>query len=343
MWIFRKHIIMINGNNKTLGIIALSLLKGIGPAFVKKAINANSFNTSNYFDELKEITVANNKLFENEILFQSIEKAKDIIAKCHTEGITIIHLLSEKYPVLLKEIKDPPPVIYCIGNLELLNNKTICIIGTREPNENGIIISERIGSFYSNSRWNICNGLAEGIDNFSIKSNNQLHKNVIGIMAGGLNFKTAKTLLKKTAINAEEVLNRGGLLISENPPDIKEDTFTVVKSCRIQAGISNGLILIQSTIDGGSRFTTKSFCETQRPIAIVNPFQTDIELPTYSANKEIILNGNKGLTKFTELKEDKILTTKIFIIKSKDDYTVFENLMNMKQKKNEQANSTLFD
>ena len=333
----------MNNNNKTVGIIALSLLKGIGPAFVKKAITANSFNSSNHFKELKEITETNNKTFENEILFQSIEKAKDIIAKCNTEGISIIHLLSEKYPLLLKEIKDPPPVIYCIGNLVLLNNRTVCIIGTREPNENGQKISERIGAFYSDSNWNICNGLAEGIDNFSIQLNNQIHKNVIGILAGGLNFKTAKTLLKKTAINAEEVLNRGGLLISENPPDIKEDTFTVVKSCRIQAGLSNGLIIVQSTIDGGSRFTTKSFCETQRPIAVVNPFQKDIELPSYSANKEIILNGKKGLAKFIELKEDKILTSKIFIIKSKDDYSVFENIMNTKQTKNEQSSSTLFD
>jgi DNA processing protein len=334
---------MMNNNNKTVGIIALSLLKGIGPAFVKKAINAYSFNSSNHFDELKEITQANNKLFENEILFQSIEKAKEIIAKCNSEDIAIINLLSDKYPLLLKEIKDPPPVIYCSGNLELLNKRTVCIIGTREPNENGQKISERIGAFYSDSNWNICNGLAEGIDNFSIKSNDQIHKNVIGIMAGGLNFKTAKTLLKKTAINAEKVINCGGLLISENPPDIKEDTFTVVKSCRIQAGLSNGLIIVQSTIDGGSRFTTKSFCETQRPIAVVNPFQKDIELPTYSANKEIILNGKKGLAKFAELKEDKILTSKIFIIKSKDDYSVFENIMNTKQTKNEQSSSTLFD
>ena len=334
---------MMNDNNKTVGIIALSQLKGIGPAFIKKTVSTNSFNSSNIFEELKEITNANNKLFDNDTLFQSIERAKEIIAKCNSEGITIINLLSDKYPLLLKEIKDPPPVVYCIGNLELLNNKTVCIIGTREPNENGQKISERIGAFYSNSNWNICNGLAEGIDNFSIRSKDQVYKNVIGVLAGGLNFKSTKTLLKKTAKNAEKVIMCGGLLISETPPDIKEDTFTVVKSCRIQAGLSNGLILVQSTIDGGSRFTIKSFCETQRPIAVVNPFQTDIELPSYNANKEIILNGKQGLSKFTELKEDKILTTSIFTIKSKDDYTEFEKLMVEKLKSKEKTNSTLFD
>jgi DNA processing protein len=126
------------------------------------------------------------------------------------------------------------------------------------------------------------------------------------------------------------------------PPDKKEDTFSVVKSCRIQAGLSYGLILVQSSLEGGSRFTTKSFCETQRPVAVINPIQTDFDMPTYNANKEIILNGKKGLSKFTELKEDKIQTFKIFVIKSKDDYTEFEILMNNRPKKIEQSNTTLF-
>lgn len=328
--------------NKIIGIIALSELKGIGPAFVKKAVTKNTFETTNTIQAIREIISANKKQFDDVTIYEAVESAKDIVFKCNEEGITIIEFTSEDYPALLKEIKDPPTVIYCKGNLNLLYNKTVCIIGTREPNDNAIKISERIGSFYANSSWSICNGLAEGVDNFSIKSNDKIHSNVIGILAGGLNYNTKKTLLKKTAENAEKTIESGGLLISEMPPDKKEDTFTVVKSCRIQAGLSFGLILVQSSLDGGSRFTTKSFCETQRPIAVINPIQSDFDLPTFNANKEIILNGKKGLSKFTELKEDKIQTSKIFVIKSKDDYTEFEKLMNNSPKKIEQSNTTLF-
>ena len=330
-------------NNKILGIIALRELDKIGPAFVKKAVSKSNFETANTIQEIKEIIAANNKKFEDDTIFEAVERAKDIVFKCKEDGITIIQLTSEEYPALLKEIKDPPSVIYCKGNLDLLYNKTVCIIGTREPNDNAVKISERIGTFYSNSSWTICNGLAEGVDNFSIKSNEQIHSKVIGILAGGLNYNSIKTLLKKTAENAEKTIESGGLLISEMPPDKKEDTFTVVKSCRIQAGLSNGLILIQSSLDGGSRFTTKTFCETQRPIAVINPVQSDFDLPTYNANKEIILNNKKGLSKFTELKEDKIQTSKIFVIKSKDDYSEFENLMNVKPKNIRQSKSTLFE
>lgn len=329
-------------SNKTIGLIALSELKGIGPAFIKKVAANSAFENSNYVQKIKEIASANNKQFDDDTIFEAVEKAKEIVFKCKEEGITIIGLTSSDYPSLLKEIKDPPPVIYCKGNLDLLYHKTVCIIGTREPNENGVKIAERVGSFYSNSNWAICNGLAEGVDNFSIKSNEQVRNKVIGIMAGGLNYNTQKTLLKKTAENAEKTIDSGGLLVSEMPPDKKEDTFSVVKSCRIQAGLSNGLILIQSSLDGGSRFTTKSFCETQRPIAVVNPIQSDFDLPTYNANKEIIQNNKKGLAKFTEIKEDKIQTTKIFVLKSKDDYTEFETLMNSKPQKIEQTNTTLF-
>lgn len=329
-------------NNKIIGIIALRELDKIGPAFVKKVVSKNTFETTNIIQEIKEIINANNKHFDDDTIYDAIESAKDIVFKCKEEGIAIIELTNDDYPVLLKEIKDPPSVIYCKGNLDLLYNKTVCIIGTREPNKNAVKISERIGSFYSNSSWAICNGLAEGVDNFSIKSNDKIHNKVIGILAGGLNYNTKKTLLKKTAENAEKTIEGGGLLISEMPPDKKEDSFTVVKSCRIQAGLSKGLILIQSSLDGGSRFTTKSFCETQRPIAVINPVQSDFDLPTYNANKDIILNSKKGLSKFTELKEDKIQTSTIFVIKSKDDYTEFENLMTNSPKNIEQTNTTLF-
>ncbi len=329
--------------NKIIGTIALSELKGIGPAFVKKVVSKNTFEAANTIQIIKEVTAANNKQFDDDTVYEAVEKANDIVFKCREEGITIIEFTSEDYPTLLKEIKDPPSVIYCKGNLDLLYNKTVCIIGTREPNGNAIKISERIGSFYSNSSWVICNGLAEGVDNYSIKSNDKIHSRVIGIMAGGLNYNTKKTLLKKTAENGEKTIESGGLLVSEMPPDKKEDTFTVVKSCRIQAGLSNGLILIQSSLDGGSRFTTKSFCETHRPIAVINPVETDFELPTYNANKEIILNSKKGLSKFTELREDKIQTSKIFIIKSKEDYIEFEKLMINRQNNIEHSKTTLFD
>ena len=60
-------------NNNIIGTLALSNLKGIGPAFVKKTITNSSFETSNFLDEIREITEANNKHFDDDTIFQSID------------------------------------------------------------------------------------------------------------------------------------------------------------------------------------------------------------------------------------------------------------------------------
>jgi len=328
--------------NQIVGILALSSIKGIGPAFIKKAVTKDMFLSSDIVSEIKNILSISKKEIDEEKIFNQVETAKNILYRCKEDNIEIIPLISEDYPTQLKAIKDPPPIIYCKGNLELLYSNIICVIGTRDPNENGVKIAERVGQYFSTNKWSICNGLAEGVDNHAIKFNETLHSNVIGILAGGVNYNENKTLLKKTVENAEQVLQNGGLLISEMPLNKKEDTFSVVKSCRIQAGISNGLFLVQSSLDGGSRFTIKAFCELPRPIAVINPIQADFDLPSYEANKELVLNNRKGLTKFADIKADKIQTTEITVIKSKNDYSNLENLINKQISNNYKLEKTLF-
>lgn len=326
--------------NKIKGIIALLELKGIGPAFIKKNISEKLFDSSDTIKEIQKILLLNKKEINAQEIFQAVEKAEEIIYKCKNDNIKVISVIDENYPTLLKDLKDPPSVLYCKGNTDLLHHKIVCIIGTREPTEIGKKISERIGKYYSELNWGICNGLAEGIDSHSIKENEKFYTKIIGVLAGGLDFSSQKTLLKNTAKNAESVLKNDGLLISEVPPNKKEDTFSVVKSCRIQAGIANGLILVQSSLNGGSRFTIKSFCETDRPLAVIYPTSKEYDLSVYDANKEIIHFGKKGLAKYTELKEEKIQVSEIFTIKSKENYIDFENII---LKNNVKLPISLFD
>jgi len=329
--------------NKTIGLLALSGIKGIGPAFIKKIISNDIFSTPNIAEEIKDILLSSKKEVCEDEVSNQVDKAEETIFRCNRENVKIISIIDDNYPSRLKAIKDPPAIIYCKGNIELLKKNTICIIGTREPNENGMRIAERVGAYYFSNQWTVCNGLAEGVDNHSIMSIDKNYSNVIGVMSGGLNYNQRNTLLKKTAENAEKVLRKGGLLISEMSLDKKEDTFSVIKSCRIQAGVSNGLLLIQSPLDGGSRFTAKAFCELPRPLAIISPIQSDFDLPKYNANVEIIKKHKIGLSAFAEIKLDKIYTSDILIIKSKNDYSKFEELMLKQIECINSSKITLFD
>jgi len=307
--------------------LALSSLKGIGPAFLKKnayLFESLSFNATK--DNILLFLEAYKKPFPMVEIDNAIRQSEKIVNACEKGRIAIISIGDVGYPPLLLELKDPPSVIYCKGNLDALK-RVVTVIGTREPNRNGEIIAERVSTFFSAKDWSICNGLADGIDSCAIKNTNGYFSGTIGVLGGGIDYVNHKTLLKNVQKNAEIVLENNGVLVSESLPDRKEDTFSVIKSCRIQAGLAHGLVLIQSSVDGGSKFTVKAFSELKRNLAFICPTKQDYMLDSYSANRLLAEKGMLGLAEITDVKSEKITINELFAIKSKDDYVRYEQLL----------------
>jgi DNA processing protein len=303
-------------------IIALSLIKGIGAAFMKQNIDL----ISSYKNNIEMLSGLSNKI--NTIdLTENIIYAEEIIKECEILDIRILTIVDADYPKKLLEIKDPPSVIYLKGNYSLLS-KGIAIIGTRKSTELGNKIAAKLGKYFSKD-WAICNGLVDGIDKNVVLINNEIIPNVIGILSGGLNFE--KTSSKVTKELACKVLENNGLLISEQEPNKKEDQFSGSKASRIQAGLSRGLILIQSSVSGGSKYTLKSFSEVKRPIGII-AFEGNFEFQNsdeFSANRLLITENKNGLLKMCDIKKTESLkTSEIIKIASLEDYSIFENRIN---------------
>lgn len=303
----------------TENIIALANIKGIGASFMKQHINLISL----YKDNLEILASLSNKIDEID-LHANILKAREIISDCAANGIKIISYLDADYPKLLLEIKDPPPVLYAKGNLALLD-KAIAIIGTRNSTDLGNKIAQKVGNYFSN-QWAICNGLVEGIDKNSILNEDAVYSNVIGVISGGLHFEITSSKITKEL--AKKVIESNGLLLSENEPNKKEDQFSGSKASRIQAGLSKGLILIQSSINGGSKYTLKTFSELQRPIGVIN-FNSNTEFSNsdeFSGNRILLSDLNNGLQKMCNIKSNELIkTSKIISISGNEDYKIFEN------------------
>lgn len=299
-------------------IIAFSLVKGIGASFMKQNIHI----INNYKDNLEMLSSISNKVTISDIEANKIYVDK-IIKDCIENEIQILTFIDTEYPKNLLEIKDPPPVIYVKGNYSLIS-KAIAIIGTRKSTELGNKIATKLGVYF-NKNWAICNGLVDGIDKSTVLINNHIVPNVIGILSSGLNFE--KTASKVTKELASKVLANNGLLISEHEPDKKEDQFSGSKASRIQAGLSRGLILVQSKIDGGSKYTIKAFSELSRPIGVID-FSTNNEYTNsveFSSNRLLLSEKKKGLSKMCDIKkEDAIKTSIIIPISGNNDYEIFE-------------------
>lgn len=298
-------------------ILMLTMVKGIGPATLKKNINRlkHEINAYNLIKELKPAELENLSAYENE--------ADVIISICHKEGIEIIDITSCAYPKLLLEISNPPTILYVKGNKKLLEKVVVAIIGTRHGTELGNKIAERLGEYFS-QHFAICNGLVEGIDEHSIYINHKVVPNAIGVISGGLCYKS--TCSQNHVRVIEDVLNANGLVISEFSPMKKEDLYSGSTSSRIQAGLSAGVILVQSGIDGGSKYTLDKFIKLGRVVGVVNfPANPEYQEDAFEANRLIVEKKEYGLMKFVGLKTPKTLNVRAIIpIASKEDYKVFE-------------------
>ncbi|MDI1324872.1 MAG: DNA-processing protein DprA [Algoriphagus sp.] len=302
----------------TNNILAFSKIKGIGPAFIKKnLIQIHEFLGSadslfNHFPKIDRSEFEYN-LNISEAILEDAEKF----------GITVISILDDIYPKNLFEIKDPPPVIFVRGNLKNLD-KCIAIIGTRKSTPLGQKIASKIGEYFSHN-WSICNGLVEGIDKYSITHDNEVYPSVTGVLSGGLNF--SKTSSKVTQELAEKVLSKDGLILSEFEPNQKEDQFSGSKASRIQAGLSSALMLVQSSLDGGSKYTIKAFSELNRVLGIVE-YKGNTEFETsdsFEANRLIILEKENGVAKMIQSKTSQNLKFKEIIkISKREEYQYLE-------------------
>lgn len=314
-------------------VLALSQLKGIGAAFIKKHLTTIQYSCDLGSDSTTEKSITKllalaNKKYSSLDIQEAISKVESILTECESHQIGFTSMVEENYPKQLFDLKDPPPVLFFIGDFSLLSRDAVTIIGTRKPNNNGKIIAERIGKYFASKDWVICNGLADGIDTFSILDQEEFcFAKVIGVVGSGLARPAFSALPKQSVANIDRILSSGGLVLSEMPPSKKQDTFSVVKSCRIQAGIGRGLILVQSSISGGSKFTVKAAVDASRPLGVVKPVMSDIDRDDYAANRKIIERGVIGLGEFVELKNGKNSNSKIVILFSKDSYPEFESVL----------------
>lgn len=293
-------------------LLILSMVKNIGPAFIKK--NRHRLLQIVSCEEI--VNEVKPDEFDNLSHFGTV--ADEIISDCKANDIKMLSILDDTYPTQLAEIGDPPSVLFLKGDMSLLNH-VIAIIGTRHSTELGNKIAERVGTYFSD-KYSICNGLVEGIDEHSIYYNGHVTKNVVGIISGGLLYKETCTSNHIRVI--DDVINAGGLIISEFYPRQKEDKYSGSKASRIQAGLSHGLILIQSKVDGGSKYTLAKYAKLGRPIGIIHyPSSEEYNTDIFGANRLIIVKGKEGLAQMIDLKKTSSLNVGSLIpLSSKDDY-----------------------
>ncbi len=181
------------------------------------------------------------------------------------ENTRVLTLFDEKYPILLKEIPDPPPILFCKGNISLLNSvKMVSIVGTRNPTTYGANALKKIVPPLTKEGWTIVSGLAKGIDALAHGAALREKGSTIGVIAGGFNQfypKENKPLF--------ETMCMDHLVLSEHPPDTKPQKWQFPQRNRIISGLSLGTVVLQAKEKSGSLITAHMALEQGRQVYAV--------------------------------------------------------------------------
>ena len=166
-------------------------------------------------------------------------------------GIGIISIDDTKYPECLRNIHEPPLVLYYKGNIDILDTDCIAIVGSRVCTRYGSEQTQKFANVLSKADFTIVSGLAEGIDSYAHIGALEAKGRTIAVMAGGLNniYPTINVNL------AKQIIYNGGLLISENVPSFVPKNYSFIQRNRIIAGLSVGVFTPEMGLKSGAMHT----------------------------------------------------------------------------------------
>lgn len=199
-------------------------------------------------------------------------EAASMVRKAIDDGIT---LHTEDTPTLqdhpIWQIPDAPLVLFTRGTYE--PGPSVAIIGTRTPTEWTLEKSSGIIEVAANHVVSIVSGLALGCDTLAHCFALEQEQHTTAILGTGLNHAYPK----KNASLQNGILESGGMLMSEYPPETTLNSHQLVERDRLQSGLSDRLLLLESSVSGGSMHTVKAAAKQGRPIGAILPSEDGLE------------------------------------------------------------------
>ena len=236
-------------------VLFLMQLKGMGRKTIYKYfhLEPGEYSLEDIQDILKEGSAKTKKVssLSRQELEAAYGKYEQVIENSRKLGIKITSYLDGDFPVKLRKIDDPPAVIYTLGDIGILNEKAVAVIGTREPIDYGARVAENLGYVLGRDGYTVISGLAHGCDRFGHMGCLQAKGKTAAVMAGGLD----KIYPSQHKELADEIVRAGGCLLSEYPAGTKAVQGNFVERDRLQSGLSEGIIVVETDVRGGTWHT----------------------------------------------------------------------------------------
>lgn len=246
--------------------VRLSLVSGVGPRTRKTLLDQLGTAEAVFQatpSELRALPGIGPKLARAIIEARSLDVAAEL-TRCHDHGIDIVADADERYPPLLREIHDPPGVLYVRGELTPHDALSIAIVGTRHATQYGLAQAERLAEGLARAGLTIVSGMARGIDAAAHRGALRAGGRTLAVLGSGL-----LNLYPPEHHQLADEISASGALLSEAPPGSPPQSGAFPQRNRIITGLSLGVIVVEAALRSGALISAEHAMEQGREVFAV--------------------------------------------------------------------------
>ena len=275
----------------TISLLALMKLKGIGRVkalqIVDRAMRDSGFASCR--DALVgRLEAANVSHILPRDVAEAWERSEEQLERSRKLGVRAISIHDEAYPERLRTTPDPPAVLFVKGSSRGLRaTRGLAVVGTREPTGFGREVAQRSGRSAADAGHVIVSGLAHGCDTHAHEGCLEAQGVGVAVLAHGLDkvYPAANRAL------AERLLESGGCLASEYPVGTAPGRSAFAERDRIQSGLSDGVLVIETDVRGGTMHTVRFARSQGRALACIDHPQRYRREDQVRGNRKLIEEG----------------------------------------------------
>jgi DNA processing protein len=250
-----------------LAWLALTLTPGLGPKRILDAVQALEAPSQIFalpltaLEGLRFPAAAAQFIFDGKARYA----AEAEWGRVAEQGATVVSFGCPEYPERLKEIYDPPPVLWIRGNAGLLSRPAIAVVGTRHPTPYGSGVAEMLARDLAARRLLIVSGMARGIDSCAHRGALAARMPTVAVWGTGIDVVYPKENKKL----AEEILAMGGAIVSELPMGTFPAPQNFPRRNRILSGLCVAVLVVEAGENSGTRVTARCAADQNRDLFAV--------------------------------------------------------------------------
>ena len=291
---------MSSSNDIKTYLIALNQIDKVGDRRISELINHYESVENIFEDKEENIKSLIEKKFKSQIgKFEKneiLDKARNIIEKSNDYGIGILSLFDDEYPFNLKQIDNPPYILYYKGDLKKLRRNSIAIVGTRNPTKESCKYSFELASKLSSLNISVVSGMAKGIDREAHLGAISSLVNTAAVLGNGID-----TVYPSENLKIYEKLIEKGVIVSEFEIGRKPDRTNFPRRNRIISGLSYAVVMVEAASKSGALITVDYALNQGRDVYIA-PY--DEKNSAYFGNHKLYKDGAKIAYNVMDILED---------------------------------------